>query len=348
MNLLFRADASVPTGTGHVMRCLALAQACQDAGGQTMFATAEMTPSIEARLADEKCEQFSLTARPGSRADASGTVGLAQRHRADWIVVDGYQFDGDYQRGLKAAGCKVLVVDDLGRAGSYCADLVLDQNPHVPASTYTERSPSATLLLGARYILLRREFGEWAEWQRPVWSSARKILISMGGSDPDNLTAHALRALESSGIANLEITVVVGGSNPHEAQLRRAAEGSRNPIRLVHDAGRMPEILANADVAMIAAGGTLWEALFMQCAVFSYARGSVQRTVVDGLERDGLVVCLGDGTETAEEIAGKALRQVLGSEEWSERLSTGGRTLVDGRGSKRVADILLGREILSA
>lgn len=342
--LLIRADASISTGTGHVMRCLALAQAWQDAGGRAMFATAGTPPAIQARLAAESCEEFSITAGPGTSSGASQTIALAREHKADWIVVDGYQFDADYQRLLKAAGCKVLFIDDHGHSSHYCADLVLDQNVHGPASAYAERSPNTRLLLGARYILLRREFAKWLEWERPVGSTGRKILISMGGSDPYNLTAHALQALDGTEMENLEITVVVGGSNPHGAKLERAAEASKNPIRLVRDARQMPEILAGADVAMIAGGGTLWEALFMQCAVFSYARGAVQKAVVDGLERDGLVVNLGDGTDAVSEVAIQTLRQVLGSQEWRERLSRKGRALVDGRGSRRVADILLGRE----
>jgi spore coat polysaccharide biosynthesis predicted glycosyltransferase SpsG len=106
----------------------------------------------------------------------------------------------------------------------------------------------------------------------------------------------------------------------------------------------MAELMAGADVAMIAGGGTLWEALFMQCAVFSYARASVQKTVVEGLERDGVVVNLGDGADAVSEVVIQTLRQVLDSQEWLESLSRKGRALVDGRGSRRVADILLGRE----
>jgi UDP-2,4-diacetamido-2,4,6-trideoxy-beta-L-altropyranose hydrolase len=343
-SLLIRADASISTGTGHVMRCLALAQAWQDAGGRAMFATAGAPPAIQARLAAEGCDEFSITAGPGSSSGASQTIALAREHKAGWIVVDGYQFDADYQRLLEAAGCKVLFIDDHGHSSHYCADLVLDQNVHVPASAYAQRSPNTRLLLGARYILLRREFTDWVEWQRPAGSAARKILISMGGSDPDNLTAHALRALDGTGMENLEITVVVGGSNPHGAQLERAAEERKNPIRLVRDIRQMPEIMAGADVAMIAAGGTLWEALFMQCAVLSYGRGRVQKTIVQGLERDGVVVNLGDGADAGGEVAIQALRQVLDSQDWRERLSRKGRALVDGRGSRRVADILLGQE----
>src|SRR6478752_3505281 len=128
--LIIRADASVAMGTGHVMRCLALAQAWQDQGGECIFAMAETTAASEGRIRGEKFEVTPVRGYPGTLQDAEQLVQLALAHDATWVVVDGYQFDVEYQRRLKAAGLKVLVVDDTGHAGAYVADLVLDQNAH--------------------------------------------------------------------------------------------------------------------------------------------------------------------------------------------------------------------------
>src|SRR5882724_1444810 len=104
MNLLFRTDASLTMGTGHVMRCIALAQACQDTGGRAAFVTAESTAGIQARLAEESYPAISVSCAAGSKDDSGQTIALARENQADWIVVDGYQFGGEYQRALKAAG----------------------------------------------------------------------------------------------------------------------------------------------------------------------------------------------------------------------------------------------------
>jgi UDP-2,4-diacetamido-2,4,6-trideoxy-beta-L-altropyranose hydrolase len=126
--LLVRCDASVAIGTGHAMRCLALAQAWQDAGGHVVFAMLEATSAVEDRLHREGIEVARLRAEVGSADDARETIMLAATKQASWVVVDGYKFDANLQTHLKEAGHKVLLVDDTGGAAHYSADLVLNQN----------------------------------------------------------------------------------------------------------------------------------------------------------------------------------------------------------------------------
>src|SRR5262245_47860447 len=102
--LLLRADAGCRMGTGHVMRCLALAQAWQDAGGRAVFALAGESLPLENRLESEGCPVERLTAEAGSESDARQTTSIARRLGAEWVVVDGYQFGSTFQRVLKDEG----------------------------------------------------------------------------------------------------------------------------------------------------------------------------------------------------------------------------------------------------
>ena len=120
------------------MRCLALAQAWQDAGGRAVFAMSQSTESIGARLAQEQCDVVD-SIFPAD--DLQQTISAAQERNCKWIVVDGYQFDADYQRGLKAADLRVLFLDDYGHSRHYAADLVLNADagstiasPRIPSS----------------------------------------------------------------------------------------------------------------------------------------------------------------------------------------------------------------------
>src|ERR1700757_4447768 len=109
--LLIRCDASIAMGTGHAMRCLALAQAWQDAGGKVLFAMADATPSIEVRLRIEGADVARLPGLAESPEDSSGTWDLPRQKKAEWVVVDGYQFGSVYQSALRDAGLRVLFID---------------------------------------------------------------------------------------------------------------------------------------------------------------------------------------------------------------------------------------------
>ncbi|MGA2345220.1 MAG: UDP-2,4-diacetamido-2,4,6-trideoxy-beta-L-altropyranose hydrolase [Candidatus Sulfotelmatobacter sp.] len=338
MNLFFRADASIAIGTGHVMRCLALAQAWQDAGGRAVFAMSEATPAIQARLTAESCEVVSISHAAGTADDASQTIALARERAAAWIVVDGYQFTADYQQALKAAGFKVLFLDDYGSARHYFADVVLNQNVHANEEMYGARESYTRLLLGPRYCLLRREFTSWRGWKREIATIGSKVLVTMGGSDPGNLTAKVIEALRprSDMLSDLEVTVVVGGSNPHFESLQRSASQGGGRFRLLKSVANMPELMAQADLAVAGAGTTCWEMCLLQLPLILIDLADNQKPIAHALAALGAAVHLGTaGTVTEQQIA-KRVTSLLASEAERAALSQLCGKLVDGRGTERV------------
>src|ERR1035437_492179 len=259
--LLIRADASARMGTGHVMRCLALAQGWQRHAGKVLVLQAETTPALEQLLAREGVVLARLEARPGTVADAEHTIAFARKHSAAWVVADGYHFDANYQRAIKAAGLRLLLFDDYGHADFYSADLVLNQNLGADPALYQRREAHTRLLLGTRYVLLREEFLDMQDWKREIPAVGNKVLVTMGGSDPDNVTGKVIQALKQ--FSEIETKVVIGGSNPHVQSLQSSIIHHPSSIQLVVDANNMPELMAWADVAIAAGGSTSWELAFM-------------------------------------------------------------------------------------
>jgi UDP-2,4-diacetamido-2,4,6-trideoxy-beta-L-altropyranose hydrolase len=224
---------------------------------------------------------------------AAETAELAASIRAEWVVVDGYQFGSDYMEKLQQAGLRVLFIDDYGHADRHPADLVLNQNPHASESLYPNRGPSTGLLLGPRYALLRREFlAAPRESEQPA--VARKILITLGGSDPENVTAKAIRALAQLDIPDLEAVVVVGPANPHHAALRKLAGGQPYAARVERDPANLPELFAWADIAVSAAGSTCWELAYMGLPAIAVVCAENQMAVAESLHQAGSVESLGD------------------------------------------------------
>lgn len=339
--LIVRADANVEMGTGHVMRCLALAHAWQAAGGEVVFAIAEATPSVEARLSSEGVAITRLRVLPNSVQDVKALTELARARGADWVIVDGYQFDNRFQMRIRDCGLKLLLVDDLGQCGEYSADFVLDQNVLATEQMYANRRAHTQLLLGPRYAMLRCEFQGWRGWRREIPRFGSKLLFTMGGSDPGNLTLRLIEALPGLRDLGLEITVVAGGSNPQLAELQRAVHRLGVLVELAGSVMDMPALMAQSDIAVICSGGTTWELLYMGCATLSYFRNPVQGKIVSELDARGTLKSLGAAENFEADRLTAIVKEIAASQERRAKMAQLGRELVDGQGPERVLRHLL-------
>src|SRR5713101_6722822 len=205
--LLIRADAGLAIGTGHVMRCLAVAQAWQDASGTANLAVAELPRALLPRMTAEGIAVSRVHATPGSTEDARETLAQAHRLRADWVVIDGDRFGGELLETVRAPGFRVLLIDDFADRESFPADLIVNPNLGDDENAYRKRGATARLLMGPPYILLRREFRQGTE-RREIRQTGNRILVTLGGSDPENLTPKIADALTHC--SDLEVTVIAG------------------------------------------------------------------------------------------------------------------------------------------
>lgn len=341
MNLLLRADATAEIGTGHAMRCLALAQAWQQRCGRAIFATAGMLPAIEERLRCENIQVEKLRFGGGTREDGDATVELAQRHSAEWIVADGYQFSPEYQHGMRAHGGKLLFIDDTGEGSHYFADVVLNQNIHARVESYSKREPYTRLLLGPRFAMLRNEFRVWRSAERVIPETGRKILVTMGGSDPTNFTKIAIGALEELKVPDLEVKVAVGGGNTHRETLGALTRRMSMNIDLLYNAENMPELMAWADVAVAAAGSTVWELCFLGLPALLIDIAANQKEIGFGLARHGAAIHLGSSHEVGIDEVSARVESLLRSPQQRSTLSARAHALVDGQGANRVVSAMM-------
>lgn len=337
-HLLIRADATVQIGTGHIMRMLALAQAWQAAGGTVTLAAHAMLPdTLAARLRAEGAKLYLLDVKVGSRDDATRTVELAQSLGASVVAVDGYHFNAAYQKALKDAELRLLFVDDNGHAQHYYADYVLNQNIHADARLYTNREPDTQLLLGTRYALLRREFWDWRDWVRETPIVVHKLLVTMGGTDPDNVTGKVLAALNAIDTDGLEVTAIIGGSNPHVASLESIAAQSLHKVYIEHNVSSMPRLLAWADMAVSAGGSTTWELAFMGVPAVLVAVADNQVGITQRMNKCGAALSLGWHDDLAEDTVAATVYDLAQDAQRRRVLSEQIRALVDGDGGARVA-----------
>jgi len=306
------------------MRCLALGQACVDAGHDVIFMTACSNAAMLERLNVA-----------GFEVRAQEELGKAPR-AGDWLVFDGYHFDTACQERAREAGWRVLAIDDTAHLGRYAADAVLNQNITAERCVYSHE-PYTRLLLGPRFALLRREFRRWRRC-RGVPRVARKLLITLGGSDPQRVSLRVIEAVRHVGMDNLEAVVVAGTQYGAREELARAAHCAG--VRVEANVQDMAPLMAWADMAVSAAGSTCWELAFLGVPSILIVVADNQGEIAAGLAAQGCAANLGphDQVSVADIAAAiKALALDHGKRAgWSKRSAT----LVDGMGAQRVTRFL--------
>ena len=329
------------------MRCLALAQAWGGRGGPVWFLSRCNNATLRQRIQAAGAEFLSLAPDASAHLDMESTLTLLAKLKAAYVVLDGYDFDSDYQRAVRAGGCRLLVIDDTVRLTHYEADILLNQNLGAAQLKYDCNS-DAVVLLGPEYALLRREFIFWRSRLHTVPETARKILVTLGSSDPDNVTLNVIQALRRLEITRLQICVVAGPANPHSEELRDAAAAFPGRLELLSAVSDMAPLMAWADLAITAAGTTCWELASLGLPAVILVIAENQCGIAEELGAAGVVFNLGWHAEVSAERLANAVDVLLFSSFRRLRMSQKGRALVDGKGAERVVSALLQRNCVRA
>ncbi len=280
VNLAIRTDASGEIGTGHVMRCLTLANELARRGARITFICREITPTLRQMVQQAGHAVVLLPPAPPDdlpndgpvhaawlkahwRTDADHTLeALREMGGANWLIVDHYALDARWEERQRAQARRIMVIDDLADRPHDC-DLLLDVTLCRTREDYAGLVPDdAQLLLGPRYALLRPEFLRLrpsALQRRKAGGPVRRILVSFGGADPDGLSATALRAIAEVAPAEVQVDVALGATPPEELGLPAIAADMPQKV-VFHDfSANMAQLMHDADLAIGAGGQSTWE-----------------------------------------------------------------------------------------
>lgn len=282
VRIAFRADASVQIGTGHVMRCLTLADELTRQGHECRFVCREheghlgelitskgygltLLPSCsdnELDTKDSRSDNYARWLGVPWQEDARQTLGALTPWKPDCLVVDHYALDAEWERALANAVGSIMVIDDLANRPHECA-LLLDQNLGRVESDYDGLLPlDCQRLIGPGYALLRPEFANLREqsMNRRQPPALKRILISLGGVDRTNVTGQVLDAISASALpVTTELDIIMGAAAPYLDEIRQQV--ARMPFKATVSVNvtDMAERMCLADLSIGAAGGTSWE-----------------------------------------------------------------------------------------
>jgi UDP-2,4-diacetamido-2,4,6-trideoxy-beta-L-altropyranose hydrolase len=333
--LTIRADADTAMGAGHVMRCLALSQAWMAEGDAVVFVSADLPESLAVRLEAEGVSVVDVVGKRGSTDDAAQAASYAGEDGGLWLVVDGYHFDNTYREKLKASDLNVLAIDDGYLTEHVHADVVLNQNLGAESLRYAAKR----VLLGTDYVLLRSEFRDPTLRKGSVRNAAGRVLVTLGGGDPDNQTMKVVDALKEIDRPGLHSRVLMGQTNPHLNTLRKATSDFSG-IEVMSHVTDMPSLIAWADIAISAGGSTCWELAFAGVPNLVLVIADNQRPIAAALDQAGASVSMGWFESVQVGDIASALCAVMDSETLRESMRKSGQDLVDGAGAGRVAEVL--------
>jgi UDP-2,4-diacetamido-2,4,6-trideoxy-beta-L-altropyranose hydrolase len=330
--LLIRADADELIGAGHVMRCLALAQAWRDADrGPVWLASRTLPVGLRDRYQREGVRVCMIEAGLSAFSQVLGDA------HPRWVVLDGYAFGREEQQAVRRARSGLLVVDDDGAMGAYAAHVVVDPNVFAEARAYAGRGATERLLLGPSYALIRKEIRN-SKVSKPIEKNAKKLLVTFGGADRERLSSTAIRALEN---VNVQVTLALGPANTHVEEVNSVAAAGAN-VRVVRDPDNMRELMDGIDLALVAAGGICLELAHAGVPQVVVSTSDNQKRVAKGLVDRGVARSLGDAASVQAGDIRDSVVSLLRDPEARSEMRARGMALVDGRGVERILSAMVG------
>ena len=357
MNFAFRVDASPQIGLGHVMRCLALADAAKSQGAACHFLSAVMPNHMAHRLRDSSHSFTQLPANLAPKApedpqlthsnwitgsqkqDANACLSALKDQRVDWVVLDHYGLNHIWQKEIRAIGANMAVLDDIADR-IFDTDLLVDPNPvRAQNNPYVSLVPQgADLCLGGDFAILRPEFAEMRgqSISNQSQSSSRKLklLVMFGGTDPQNATGRVLQALKSLPEVLARITsvdIVMGKGSEHLDRVASSAEALPVQTHLDIDLRDVANLMSRCDLCIGAAGSAAWERCCLGLPSLLFKLADNQAEILNYLEQVGAGIALPDLDPKSLDAAFATVDDMK-----LQRMSQTALGLVDGLGSGRI------------
>ena len=362
MKVAFRVDASVHIGSGHLMRCLTLAEALRAKGAQCHFISrahhghltelirqrdfavatlpVELPPMpANATVISEYVKKLTHASWLGChwQTDAEKTRAVLEQLRPDWVVVDHYALDRQWETAVRPYCNNLMVIDDLADRAHHC-DVLLDQNLGRRPQDYANWVPAdCKVLTGPRYALLRPEFAALRAYslQRRQLPVLKRLLIAMGGVDQPNATGTVLQALKDCALPlDCRITVVMGGQAPWLEQIRMQAQDMAWPTEVLVTIDDMAQRMADSDLAIGAAGGSSWERCCLGLPTLIVILADNQRPGAQALQMAGASLLIGEVRDITMQLP--IAIHALASQERLAEMSAAAGELVNGLGVHKV------------
>lgn len=350
---VFRADASQNIGSGHIMRCLALAEELLEMGIDCHFISNNCPEHLK-KLIEKKGFKVHLISLKGNykagrlntpwEEDAEQCLEILQslkdsRYEINWLVVDHYQLDFSWEKIVKEKVPKVLVIDDLGNRAHDCEVLLDQNNDCTPAKYQSLVTQKTKLIYGSKFALLNKAFRNSRKNITVRDGTIKRILISFGGSDSTNETIKVLEAIQSLKLEQISIDVVIGPLFAEKEKIISITAAIDN-VKIYENCTNLSLLMLQCDLAFGSAGVTLLERCCLGLPSIVVSAASNQEGGACAAAEQGACIYLGKALSTTANEYAHATNMVLKSPWLLKAISKNSLQITDGRGALRVAHIM--------
>lgn len=339
-----RADANEKIGTGHVMRCLSIAEELRRHGESVTFITAD--ERSRGMIEEQGFSIICLNSMWNDlEKEISSLIRVIKAQEISSLLIDSYFVTEAY---LKEIGkyTKIIYIDDINQF-LYPVDLLVNYNIYAGELEYEKRYREAGLdtkfLLGCSYVPLREEF---CCIDRKISETVSRVLITSGGTDSWDAVGGILETFaEKQWFGMTEFHVILGRFNKNREKLEKRWEDHKNVV-LLSNIKNMAEQMKQCDIAVTAGGVTTYELCAVGIPSVMYTLADNQMDIANTVSRLGIIPWVGDIRENRErclEMIGEYIEKFRDNLEIRQNLSREMRSVVDGKGCTRFVDAIWSR-----
>jgi len=335
--LYIRADGNSEIGTGHIMRCLSIANAVKKRGGDVTFIVADTR--MESMLSEQGFDYICLDSVWNDiEIEIESMMSLIKSYGIEMLLIDSYYATPKYLQKLKDL-TYLMYIDDLNLF-HYSCDMLINYNIYAHTFNYPKDYPNTKLLLGCRYAPLREEFQNIKK--REISTTAKSVLITAGGVDSLNAAGKIIEmAKETSELKDLKYHIIAGQLNPHIAHLTQL-QHKYDCVTIHRNVRNMAHLMLECDIAVSAGGSTLYELCACGIPTVAFLLADNQRSAVEKFG-NGYMLNAGDIRERPELVLTKILNgisELVFDLDLRYELSKKTQELIDGQGAMRIVNSL--------
>ena len=335
-----RTDANRTIATGHVMRCMTIADEAVKLGKDVIFFVADEDSASFVRERGFMCEILgSSWENPATETDMLSE--LIKKHDIDTVLFDSYSFDAEYFEKLRAVSdSKFVYMDDLC-IQKMPVDTVINYNIYAKDLGYEEKyGEKVNLLLGPVYAPLRPQFGEVYEKKCSI---STNVLVCAGGGDVTDILFDILSGIESEpALKKADFHVVIGSMSDNEKDLMRLAFLSDN-IFIHRNVTEMAKLMSECDMAVSAGGTMLTELCCLKVPTIEFAIADNQLKNAVYYGEHGIMIAAGDIRQNRQAVVNRIvynLAELISDKKKLADMRSGMEGICDGLGAKRIAEAL--------